>query len=74
MVFLVTSPIQQPTKTHLIRAKDTAATEKIPGDLGVLCHGWGQSPNMRRKNVPSASLRKLAGVLGALCQEPRVEI
>ena len=31
------APIQEPTKIHLIRTKDTASTQEIPKNLGALC-------------------------------------
>jgi len=51
----MTSPIQEPTKTHLIR------TEDLPGNsrsLGTLRHGWNQRPSIRAKDAPSILITK----------------
>lgn len=60
--------IQEATKCHLIRTKDTVITQEILRDVGAVCQGWGQRPNIGPKDDFSALItEEKAGDLGALC-------
>ena len=48
------APIQEPTKTHLIRTKDTPITQEIPEDLGALWQEPGSKANYENKRCSCA--------------------
>lgn len=48
-VFLVTSPIQKPTKSYRIRTKDAPITQETPRDLETEC----QEPREQGPNIPT---------------------
>ena len=64
--FLVTSPhpgaILEPTKSQLIRIKDTVVTQKIPGDFGTLSRTGVKDQVLEQKMfLVLLSLRRLQG-------------
>ena len=68
-------PIQEATKSHFIRTKDTVTTQEILRGLGALCQGWGQRTHIRTKAVPCALItEEMTGLLGALHQELGAEV
>ena len=67
----MTSPqsgaFQEPTWSHLDRAKDTAITQGILRGLEPCVRNRGQRPNIRTEGVPDGHSR----LSRALCQEPK---
>ena len=64
--------IQEPTKSHFIRTKDTLTTQKIPRDL---CQELKSKTKHWNKRCSGALItQEITGVVGALCQEPGAKI
>lgn len=68
-IFLLHSPLQEPTQSHLLKTKDFPIIQEIPKDLGGQLRNQGQRPNIRRKNVLSTlTTKKIPRCRGVLCQ------
>lgn len=57
-------------------AKGVPVTQEMHRDLGVCARNQGQRPATITKDAPSTSVttQKIAGVLGAPCQEPETDM
>ena len=52
LVFLKTSPTQEPIKSHLIKTKDIATSQEIPRNIRDLCQESESRSSFRTQDAP----------------------